>query len=415
VKTEVLYIWFQQAIGIYSRLAVDIYARFVSITEIYNCNDFSFLGEDKAKYIKRLRDKDTTSAFEVMKRCESLGVRVTGYYDEFYPARLKNINSPPAVLYSIGNIRNLNDVPCIAIVGTRKMSDYGRETAEKFAYTFAKSGVCVVSGLAKGVDTAAHRGAIMADGFTVAVLGNPIGEIYPRENEKAFETLYQRGLVVSELYPGAPRTRADFPNRNRIISGMCDAVVIAEAGEHSGALITARHAISQGKQLYAVPGAIGAENAGTNALIKTGVPVATEPHDVLSPLALAYPKTLHPYEPAVTEKLRSYGNVVKTKTIQTDKVNKAEIPKPTETVKQEDIKNIEPVNEPAPFVEEEKFAGNDAERIFKLLKGANPLTADEISARLNIPVSDVMIELTLMEIDGSIISSTGGRYISSKF
>lgn len=403
MKTKVLYIWFQQAVGIYSRLAGDIFARFNSITEIYNCNDFSFLGNDKEKYIKRLQNKDTTLAFETMKKCESLGVRVTGYYDELYPSRLKNINSPPAVLYSIGNFKNLNDIPCIAIVGTRKMSDYGRETAEKFAYTFAKSGACVVSGLAKGVDTAAHRGAIMADGFTVAVLGNPIGEIYPRENEKAFETLYERGLVISELYPNAPRTRADFPNRNRIISGISDSVVIAEAGEHSGALITARHAISQGKHLYAVPGAIGAENAGTNALIKTGVPAATEPYDVLSSLSLVYPKTLRPYEPAVTENLRSYGNVVN----KAKKVNRTETAKPTE--------KAEPAKETTDFANQETLSTDNAKRILMLLRGANPLTADEISARLGISVSDVMTELTLMEIDGSVISSAGGRYISSKF
>ena len=237
-------------------------------------------------------------------------------------------------------------------------------------------------------------------------MGTPIGEVYPRENENAYETLYERGLVISELYPGAPRTRADFPNRNRIISGISDTVVIAEAGEHSGALITARHAISQGKQLYAVPGAIGAENAGTNALIKTGVPAATEPYDVLASLALSYPKTLHPYEPSVTEKLRSYGNVIKTtkKAKHTESVRSVDTAAQTETVK-----------ETTPFAEEETLSGNNAERILLLLKGALPLTADEISVRLNIPVSDVMTELTLMEIDGSIIASAGGRYISSKF
>ncbi len=400
MKTEVLYIWFQQAIGICSRLAGDIFSRFDSITDVYNCKNFSFLGQDKEKYIKRLETKDTSAAFEVMKKCDALGVRITGYYDELYPNRLRNINAPPVALYSIGDFRNLNDVPCVAIVGTRKMTDYGRETAEKFAYTFAKSGAYVISGLAKGVDTAAHRGAIMADGFTVAVLGNPIGEIYPRENEKAFETLYNRGLVISELYPGAPRTRADFPNRNRIISGISDTVVIAEAGEHSGALITARYAISQGKQLYAVPGAIGAENAGTNTLIKTGVPAATEPYDVLASLALSYPKTLHPYEPSVTENLRSYGNVVKT----TKKEKHTEHIEKTESVK-----------EMPTFTQEETLSTDNAERILLLLRGANPLTADEISARLDISVSDVMTELTLMEIDGSVISSPGGRYISSKF
>lgn len=403
MKNEVLYIWLQQAVGLYSRLTPDIFARFESITEIYNCNDFSFLGEGRGKYIARLETKDVSSALEVLKRCNAMGVRVTGYYDELYPKRLKTINSPPVALYSIGDFRNLNENPCIAIVGTRKMSDYGRETAERFAYTFAKSGAYVISGLAKGVDTAAHRGAVMADGFTVAVLGNPIGDIYPRENEKAFQTLYERGLVLSELYPGAPRTRADFPNRNRIISGMSDTVVVAEAGEHSGALITARHAVSQGRQVFAVPGAIGAENEGTNSLIKTGVPAATEPYDILAPLTLAFPKTLHPYEPSVTESLRSYGNSVSKK--------KAEKPK----AEANETKKTEEKGKEEAFTQNNTLSGNYAERILAVLKGKVPLTADEISARLGISVSDVMTELTLMEIDGSVISSAGGRYISSKF
>ena len=372
MRQDVFYIWLQQALGFYNRLVSDIFERFSSITE-------------------------------VLKRCERLSVRVTGYYDELYPERLKKISNPPVALYSIGDFRKLDEIPCIAIVGTRKMTDYGQEITEKFAYTFSKSGACIVSGLAKGIDTAAHRGAIMADGFTVGVLGNPIGDIYPKENVKAFETLYKRGLVVSELYPNAPRTRADFPSRNRIISALSDAVVIAEAGEHSGALITARHALAQGKMLFAIPGAIGAENAGTNSLIKTGVPAATEPLDVLSPLSLVYPKGIRFYEPSLTENLRSYGNVIR--------------PKRAESKKQTKIEKVEE-KEP-PTIEKEQdvdtLAGDNAQRILTLLKGPSPLTADEISARLGIAVSDVMTELTLMEIDGSVISSIGGRYISSKF
>ncbi len=402
MKTEVFYIWLQQSIGICNRVAYDVLSRFNSISDVYNCDDFSFLGEGKSKYADRLERKDVSSALEVLKRCNALGVRVIGYYDELYPSRLRRLDAPPIALYAIGQVKKTDDHPCIAIVGTRKMTDYGRATAEKFAYTFSKSGAYVISGLAKGVDTAAHRGAIMADGYTVAVLGNPIGEIYPKENEKAFETLYERGLVISEMYPGAPRTRADFPNRNRIISGLSDVVVVAEAGAGSGALITARYAINQGKAVFAVPGAIGAENAGTNSLIKQGVPVATEPYDVLGPLALEYPKAVHPYEPSLTENLRSYGNVIN---------KRADTKKSVTDNKTEE----KPIWDMPNDKKEESLSGGNAERILDALKGKVPLTADELSARLKIPVSEVMTELTLMEIDGSVIASVGGRYISSKF
>lgn len=392
MKSTVLNIWFQLAVGICNRLAREIVQRFDSVEEIYRCDDFSFLGENREKYIKRLESKDTSEAFEIMKRCESMRVCVTGYYDALYPKRLRDIEAPPAVLYSIGNFKNLHSMPCIGIVGTRKMSDYGRDIAEKFAYTFAKSGACVISGLALGVDTAAHRGAVMADGYTVAVLGNPIGDIYPPENLRAFETLYERGLVLSEMYPGCPRTRGDFPNRNRIISGLCDSVVIAEAGEKSGALITARYAINQGRRLYAVPGAVGTSNAGTNSLIKTGVPVATEPYDVLAPLALEYPETLHPYEPSVTERLRSYGNVINDKSSVPQKIS-------AETTYDERRK------------EDSASTGTVSDRIMSVLADGKSLTVDEISLKLGLTVSEILAELTLMEISGDVTAAAGGRFI----
>lgn len=393
MKDEILYIWLQQAVGIYSRLPSEIFPRFNSIAEIYECDDFSFLGEKREKYITRLGAKNISPAFEVMKRCQTMGVTVTGYYDELYPNSLRKIQNPPVALYSIGRFKNLNDIPCVAIVGTRKMTDYGRETAENFAYNFSKSGAVVISGLAKGVDTAAHRGAVMADGYTVGVLGNPIGDIYPKENKKAFEKLYECGLVVSELYPGAPRTKADFPNRNRIISGISDVVVIAEAGANSGALITAKHALEQGKGIFAVPGSIGAENAGTNQLIKQGVPIATDPNDVLSSLSLEYPEKIHFYEPSVTSNLRSYGTVISR--------NK------DKDLKQQILAEAEPEEK---VLEKESVSGGISERIRELLKDSNPMTADEIALDLGIDVSSVMTELTLMEIDGSVNVSAGGRY-----
>ncbi|MBR5746790.1 MAG: DNA-protecting protein DprA, partial [Clostridia bacterium] len=233
MKKDILYIWLQLALGICSRASRELMIKFGGVEEIYNCEDFSFLGEKHSALARRLENKDTSEAFEVLKRCNSINAGIHGYYDPDFPQKLRLIEAPPVVIYSLGRWRDLNKVPSVALVGTPRMSDYGRETAEKFAYVISKSGAAIVSGLARGVDTAAHRGAVMAGGFTVAVLGNPIGDVYPPENRRAFETLYARGLVLSEMYPGCPRTRADFPNRNRIISGLCDSTVIAEAGEHS--------------------------------------------------------------------------------------------------------------------------------------------------------------------------------------
>ncbi len=402
MRDRVFYIWLQLALGICNRLTREIFERFEGIEEIYQCDDFSFLGEKRKKYIERLSDKETSYAFEVLKRCESVNASIIGYYDEIYPDSLRTIEAPPAAIYCIGELKKLDSIPCVGMVGTRKMSDYGKEVTEKFAYTFAKSGACIISGLAKGIDTAAHRGAVMADGYTVAVLGNPIGDVYPKENIKAFETLYKCGAVISEMYPACPRTKADFPNRNRIISGLSDAVIVTEAGEGSGALITARHAINQGKPVFAVPGTIGSENAGTNSLIKQGAPIATEPYDVLAVLSLEYPESLHPYEPSVTQSLRSYGMTIsETKTAK----KRVEIEE-KEPVK---IENSEKTDELTDFADD-AVKGSSSDKILSVLDTAKPISADEISQRTGLPITEVLSELTLMEIYGDVNVSAGGRY-----
>ncbi len=398
MKTKLLYIWLQLAVGICNRVAGEVLSHFDDICQVYRCEDFSFLGENRSKYIKRLENKDTSDAFEVLKKCEAIKADITGYYDERYPRFLRRIENPPAVLYSIGEFRDLNNHPCVAIVGTRKMSDYGKEIAENFAYNFSKSGAYVISGLARGVDTAAHRGAIRAGGYTVAVLGNPIGDIYPRENEAAFQALYEKGLVLSELYPGAPRNRGDFPNRNRIISALSSSVVIAEAGEGSGALITARYAVNQGKKVYAVPGAIGAENAGTNSLIKTGIPAVTSPLDVLEPLVLEYPEKITMYKPSVTSKLHAYGSGFAQK-------NEYSAP-------------VKPINKPQPKIKTEEktkinISATSADKILSALKEHKMLSTDEICTIANLSVSEVMTELTLLEIEGAVVALAGGRFSAS--
>lgn len=419
MKNDVFYIWFQMCVGLYSRLTSEVFSRFSSIGEVYDCTDFSFLGEKRQKYINRLEIKDTSAAFEVKKRCDAIGARITGFYDELYPKKLRDIENPPAALYSIGEFRDLNANPCVAIVGTRNMSDYGKEITETFAYNFAKCGSYIISGLAKGIDTAAHRGCVMAGGYTVGVLGNPIGDVYPKENLKAFETLYKRGLVISELYPGAPRTKADFPNRNRIISGISDAVIISEAGEGSGALITARHAISQGKAIYAIMGAIGSGNEGTNRLIKQGVPAITSHTDVLPSLTLQYPESAKSYELASVQRLRAYGNSAisdnKPKRNIGKTVGKQTAPKSGKVSTDPPEKHEEFMPEARKSDDTAKLSGSAAERILAVLKGPKPISADEIAMITGLPITEVMTELTFMEIDGSIISSVGGRYISAKF
>ncbi len=398
--STIYYIWLQIACGINSGIYQKLFERFDCAEDIYNCDDFSFLNN---KYIseENLYKKDLSQAFEVQKTCNNNDISIITYHSPDFPESLRYISAPPAALYCKGKPRDLNNEVCIAIVGTRQMTSHGGATAEHFAYNIARSGGVVVSGLAKGIDTVAHRGALRGEGFTVAVLGTPIDEIYPLSNSKLFYRLYDDGLVISEMYPGCKKSKYDFPARNRIISALSKAVIIAQAGEKSGALITANYAVAQGKQVYAIPGPLGSDNAGTNELIKKGVEVATNPLDVLGPLALDYPTKIK------TENMSPFGSRFVSygdddpypQTTQTNQrtIHKVGIPKPKQALGS---------TSSAPDSIEDT--------ILKLLGNNKPLTADEIAVGAALDIGEVFTSLTLLEIEGKVISLAGNKFIAKK-
>ncbi|MBZ0166766.1 MAG: DNA-processing protein DprA, partial [Candidatus Omnitrophica bacterium] len=205
-------------------------------------------------------------------------------FDDLYPEVLKQISDAPVVLYVYG--AGLQDLqPAVAIVGSRKASIYGRMTAGKLAGNLAQHGVTVVSGLARGVDTAAHEGCLAQDGRTVAVLGCGLGVSYPRENEKLRHQIAERGAVVSEFPMQTGPMPYHFPRRNRIVSGLSQGVVVVEAAAKSGALITADFALEQGREVYAVPAMIDHPNAaGGHSLIRQGAQLITSAEDILADL-----------------------------------------------------------------------------------------------------------------------------------
>lgn len=196
--------------------------------------------------------------------------------DENYPELLKQIYDPPKCLYVMGNLEILN-TPSLAIVGCRETTEYGKKAATYFAYNLAKQGITIVSGLAKGVDSFSHIGALQAEGKTIAVLGSGLDIIYPKENNQLAKKIIEKGGAIISEYPlGTRPLQEHFPARNRIISGISQAVLVVEAKEKSGSLITADFAMEQGKEVYAVPGNINSLNSiGTNNLIKDGaIPVS---------------------------------------------------------------------------------------------------------------------------------------------
>ena len=202
--------------------------------------------------------------------------------DKEYPELLKNIYSPPINLYIRGD-KNILNQPSIAVVGCRYATDYGLKNAQKFAFDLSKSGFNIVSGLARGIDSFAHIGAIKAKGITTAVLGNGLDFIYPKENVRlAQQILDCGGAIISEYPLGTKPDKNNFPARNRIISGMCNGVFVVEAKEKSGTLITLDFALEQGRDVFAIPGNIDSENSfGTNEIIKQGAKLVTCSQDII--------------------------------------------------------------------------------------------------------------------------------------
>ena len=209
-------------------------------------------------------------------------IYVISCLDKRYPEKLKNIYDKPIVLYAKGNLEILNK-KSIAMVGCRDCSKYGKDVAKKIAYELAKQGICIISGLAKGIDKYSHIGALQANGSTIAVLGNGLDCVYPDENRDLYKSIIENnGLIITEYIIGTRPDKMNFPARNRIISGLSDGIVVVEAKERSGSLITADFGLEHGKDIFAVPGNINSYNSvGTNDLIKQGAIVVTSYKDIL--------------------------------------------------------------------------------------------------------------------------------------
>jgi DNA processing protein len=284
------------------------------------------------------------------------GIRVLTWADETYPERLKAIDQPPPVLSLRGEVLP-QDRLAVAIVGTRRITAYGRQVAEDLAAYLAQNGVTVISGLARGVDAVAHQAALKAGGRTIAVLGSGVDRVYPPENAALAQKVIASGALVSDYAPGTPPEASNFPPRNRIISGLAAAVVIVEAGETSGALITAQFAADQGREVFAVPGNILAvQSKGTNRLIAQGARPMLTVRDVVDALDLA----------GVTEQLAV----------------RAAVP------------------------------GNETETQLLQVLSSEPLHVDEIRLRTGLPIERVSATLVMMELKGQVRQVGGMNYIS---
>ena len=286
------WIWFSTRPGLSDRGRAAVLQHFHDAEDIYYADPEAIACVEglSAEACESLAEKDLKAAEEILSQCAKKDIHILTYQDAAYPARLKAISDPPVVLYYKGTLPELDALPVIAVVGTRKASAYGMTTAKRMGYQIATCGGVVLSGAADGIDSMAMRGALSAGGTVVAVLGCGADVVYPRRNRSLYADTERCGCLLTEFAPGTPPLKWNFPKRNRIISGLCCGVLVVEAPEKSGALITARRAADQGRDVFVVPGNIDVDTCrGSNALLRDGAIAVSSGWDVMSEYAAQFP------------------------------------------------------------------------------------------------------------------------------
>ncbi len=416
------WLWLSHMAGAGSKTAVNLVREFGSAEAVYKASqkelEKSGLVSNK-KVLSRLVYKDLSEVDSILSWCDRNGVRVMIPTDSDYPKSLLTIQDAPMVLYVLGQLPDFENTLCCAVVGTREMSEYGKNVSYELGAGLADCGACIVSGLALGIDGMAMAGAVEAGGKTVAVLGCGIDVVYPKQHETLLRKVLEKGAVITEYAPGVSPNGHHFPVRNRIISGISQAVCVVEGSMRSGSLITARHAVYQGKSVYAVPGRIGEKGSeGPNHLLKEGAVAITGAHDILSDFEFIYPHSLvingalpHVSSDEVAEKLNIGSKGVKAK--KEKKEAEKEAKKQEKKQKKENKKKSE-----MPFPEEVKPQRRvdidtleETERaIFDYMKPDVPMLCEEI-AEGGFELSQVMVSLTLLEIAGAVEAGAGGYYL----
>lgn len=289
------WIWLATRRGVSARAVQALLAEFGDAQALYRANASGLQDLHLSETLMdALLDKDLGVAYKIQRLCAAKDIRIMTWQDAAYPPGLRSIPDAPVVLYYQGTLPDLDETPGIAVVGTRKASAYGIEAAQKLGMQIAQCGAIVVSGIASGIDAAAMRGVLRAGGLMIGVLGCGADIVYPPENAALYEQTRQNGCILTEYPPGTPPLRRNFPRRNRIISGLSRGVLVIEAPEVSGALITARQAADQGRDVFVVPGNIDiASCVGSNALLREGAIAVSSGWDVVSEYAAQYPGKLH--------------------------------------------------------------------------------------------------------------------------
>ena len=380
------WLWLTELPGLTNQTRLALLRHFPTPEDVYYADPEEVLLTEgiTREQAKLLEDKDCSGADRILADCQRLDLDILTIQDAGYPNRLRNIYDPPCLLYVRGRLPAFDDEASIAVVGTRDCTPYGVSCAEKLGYGLAAGGAVVVSGLARGVDSAALRGALRAGGTVTAVLGNGLDVIYPPENKYLYEDVAAAGALVSEYPPGTSPEAKNFPVRNRIMSGLCVATLVVEAPARSGALITAGTALEQGRDVFAVPGPIDAPTSvGCNRLIRDGAGLVTDAWDILGE-----------YEPRFPDKLRREG-ARETPAVLGYQARQKTEPKPVP---------------PSVSLSHNDYSLTDDQiRLLRALT-EEPMLVDDLIELTDIPTRRVLSALTVLEIEHLVTQHSGKRY-----
>ena len=447
MNSTLKWIWLAEKCGAGSTELLRLIEKLGNIDDIFDADYDGYCETGVSERLcEDLCDKDLEKSMKILSYCQTSGVSVLTYDGERYPVSLRSLKDPPAVLYCLGELPDLNKRLCISMVGTRTMSEYGMRAAYKIAYEVASTGAVVVSGMALGIDGIASCAAIAAGGKTVAVLGCGIDRIYPASHKTLWEAIRRHGAIITEFAPTTEPRGANFPIRNRIISGLGQGTVVIDAALDSGSMITAKCAILQGRDIYAVPANIDSQNSsGTNSLIRDGAQAVLCGNDIIRNYMYLYRDRLNTVALMKAEKrsdididfvsrmgvaMRTTPGGLKKNVTDNPPAEKKPAVKP-KAVKNEDaakasaaeVKKVspsanEPEVKPSPAIEKR---GDDSaaalaklsekqRKIFDEMPLDRAVTVDYLT-KTGFALGEVISALTVLEIKGLVSSLPGALYI----
>lgn len=365
------WLWLATKKNIASAKIAALLERFETVEGIYEAKSFNNIPGISDREKSELMNKDLSLAKSIAEKVLKIGGKILVFDDENYPQILKNISDPPYVLYIQGKVPELDKVLTIGVVGTRHCSEYGRIVTERICTSLAKEGAVTISGLALGIDSAGAWATIDAGGIAVGVTGCGLDRVYPQENARLIQEMTEKGCILTEFPPGTPPLKCNFPRRNRIIAGLSRGVLVTEAPQRSGALITARYALENNRDVFAVPRNItDIKYLGTNIIIREGAKLVNSIEDIICE---------YPYAEKVTANAKQ---------------------KKTDILP--DIK---------PDIDNNKYKNlNENEKtIINILTRKN-MQIDELSRELDIPVSEINTRLIMLEVKGLVKKLPGSAY-----